>query len=131
MKKTLRLENVEEFIVRDEKVLFTIVSFAMALIIFLNQVIIHSIIFGITSSLIFILLNAVFLGRVFFENETPLLRLVLGGLFLLLFLGIVGWIVMFLYNIDITGSTLTLCVTAALCSVMNRIKTKRLKQEPK
>jgi len=131
MKRTLRLENIEEFIVRDKNFLFTIVSFATVLIVFLNQVVVHSIIVGITSSLLFILLNAIFLGYVFFENEIPLLRLVLGALFFLLTIGVVGWITMIVYNIDIAGSTTALCITAALCSAMNRKKAKRLKRELK
>lgn len=131
MKWALQLENIEALVVKDKNFLFTIVSFATVLTVFLNQVVVHSIIIGTTSSLIFISLNVIFLGYVFFENETPLLRLVLGGLFFLLTLGVVGWITMIAYNIDITGSTIALCVTAALCSAMNRMKTKRLKRELK
>lgn len=119
-----RFDNIEEVIVKDGNFLSTMVSFAMVLIVFLNQVAFHSMIVGIASSLVWFSLNAILLGHVFFEKETSLLRLVLGGLFLLMFLGVVGWIMMIAYNIDITGSTIALYITAALCSAMNKMKTK-------
>lgn len=122
MKPIFQLEEVEEFIAGDANFLFTIVSFAMVLVFFLNHVFIHSIIVGVISSLVFLFLNTVFLGYALFKNEVLFLRFMLGGLVLLFFLGVVGWVVMIAYNLDTLRSTIALCILAGVSSAINRVK---------
>jgi len=131
MEKAFRLKKVEELIVRDEKFLFTTISCLMILIISLNSIFSLSVALGIIASLIFFLINILFLGHTLFEKEIPFLRLILGSLMLLLFLGIIGWVILIIYNLDIIRVTIALCVLAGLSSTMNRLKTRREKQGPK
>ena len=122
---------MEELIVHDEKFLFTAVSYFMVSIIFLNSTFILSTALGITASLLFFLVNTVFLGHTLFEKEIPFVRFMLGSLMLLLLLGIIGWAILIIYNLDIIRSAIALCVLAGLSSTMNRLKTRRAKQGPK
>ena len=131
MDKTSQLKKVEELIVRDEKFLFASVSCLMILIISFNSIFSFSVALGIIASLIFFLINILFLGDTLFREEIPFLQFMLGGLMLLLFLGITGWAILIIYKLDIIGSAVTLCILAGLSSTMNRIKTRRAKREPK
>lgn len=119
---------MEELIVCDENFLFTAVSYAMVLIIFLNSTFTHSTTLGATVSLIFFLVNTVFLGHTLFEKEIPFLRFMLGSLVLLLFLGIISWAILIIYRLDIIGSATALCILTGFSSTMNRLKTRRAKQ---
>ena len=131
MEEKFRLKKVEELIVRDEKFLFTILSYFMILIISLNSIFSLSVALGITASLIFFLINILFLGNTLFEKECPFLRFILGSLMFLLFLGIIGWAILIIYNLDIIRVTIALCVLAGLSSTMNRLKARHEKQESK
>jgi len=131
MEKAFRLKKVEELIVRDEKFLFTMISYFMILIISMNSIFSLSVALGIIASLIFFLINILFLGHTLFEKEIPFLRFMLGSLMLLLFLGIIGWAILIIHNLDIIRVTIALCVLAGLSSTMNRLKARREKQGPK
>ena len=131
MERTFQLKKVEELIVCDEKFLFTSVSGLMILIISLNSIFSLSVTLGIIASLIFFLINILFLGHALFEEEFPFLRFMLGGLMLLLFFGIIGWAILIIYKLDIIGSAVTLCVLIGLSSTMNRLKKRRAKWEQK
>jgi len=122
------LKKVEELIVRDEKLLFTAVSYIMIFIIYLNSSLFLSVSLGIIASLIFFLINCLFLGHTFFEKEVPSLRLMLGSLMLLLFLGVIGWGILIVHSLDIIRSTVVLCILAGLSSIMNRLKARRAMQ---
>jgi hypothetical protein len=131
MEKTFQLKKVEELIVHDEKFLFTAISGLMILIISLNSIFSLSPAIGLIASLIFFLINILFLGNIFFDEKVQFLRFVLGSLMLFLFLGITGWVVLIIYKLDITGSALTLFILAGLSSTMNRLKKRREKRVPK
>ena len=124
MKRLPQWGTIEEFMVQDEKSVFTIVSYAMILLIFVNQILIFSIVLGVIASIIFFLINALFIGYTLFRNENSFFRFVLGSLVLLLLLGIIGWLVMIAYNLDIVRSTIALCILAGCSSLMNRLKKK-------
>ena len=129
MERAFRLGKVEELIVRDEKFLCTIVSLVMVLVVSLNSAFILSTAIGITTSLIYFLINTVFLERALFQNETPFTRLLLGSLFLLLLLGIIGWATLTIYKLDVAAIATVLCIVTGLSSTMNRIKTKHKARE--
>jgi hypothetical protein len=131
MENAFRLKKVEELIVRDEKFLFTTISYFMILIICLNSIFFLSVALGIIASLIFFLINILFLGNTLFEKEFPFLRFMLGSLMLLLFLGIIGWMILIIHNLDIIRVTIALCVLTGLSSTMNRLKTRRGERELK
>jgi len=111
---------MEELIVRDEKLLFTIVSYITILMIFINLNFYFSSAIGTIASVIFFLINGTFLGRAFFEKEDLFLRFMLGNLLLVTCLALIAWVVMIIYNLDIERSTLVLCIVTALASLLNK-----------
>lgn len=113
-------EKLEKSIMEDDKSLFTIVSYVSILVIFLNLSMVNSAVVGLIASLVFFLINGTFLGCAFFEGESRFLRFMLGILLLLVFMGLVSWLVMLIYNLDIIRSTIVLCVVAAFCSFINK-----------
>ena len=120
-------ERLEKSIVEDDKLLFTIVSYVSILAIFLNLNMINSAIVGLIASSVFFLINGTFLGSAFFKEESRFLRFTLGILLLLVFLGLVSWMVMIAYNLDIIRSTIVLLIISTFCTIMNKFKILKLK----
>lgn len=131
MKWINQLEDTEQLITRDQNLLFTIVSLIMILAIYLNQTFVNSTIMGATASVIFFLINAILLGTAFFEGEIPFIRLILGSLMLLLLLGVIGWITLIIYNLNVPNTSAALCILAISCSIINKLKKQRAKLEVK
>jgi len=125
MKNKSRLVRIEELIIRDEKLLFTIVSYIMILMIFINLNFYFSPAIGTIASIIYFLINGILLGHTFFEEEDLFLRFMLGNLLLLTCLALIAWVVMTLYSLDITRSTLVLCIVTALASLLNKRKKRK------
>ena len=117
----IRPENVEKAIVRDKNLLFTIFSYATAFLIFVNISVVHSSVMGIAASSVYFLINAIFLGSTFFQKEDLFLRFILGNLLLIVFLGLISWVVMMIYNLDAIRSTMVLCTVTTLCSSMSKM----------
>jgi len=111
---------IEAAIVRDEKLVFTSVSFIMILIIFINLNFYFSPAIGTIATIVYFLINGTILGHVFFEREGLFLRFMLGNLLLITCLALIAWVVMTIYNLDIAGSTLVLCIVTILASLLNK-----------
>ena len=122
---SLNFVDFENLVSRDERFVFTIVSFVVIGIIFLNLTFVGSVVVGFVASVCYFLVNGIFLGSAFFAEESVMLRIILGSLVLIAFLGFVGWLVMIIYNLDILRSVLVLCVVAILSSLTNRLKKRR------
>jgi len=120
MKTGSGFDNIEQRITRDEKMLFTLVSYIVVLTIFINLSEFQSSILGLLASAIYFLINGVFLGHVFFEKETAFFRLMYGFLLLIMFLGFVGWLAVVIYNLDVVRFTLVLFIVTTLSSLLNR-----------
>lgn len=127
MDNKLRFKNFERLVIRDENLLFTVFSFIMVFVIFINLTYLFSIVVGAIGSFIYFFINAIFLGHALFENEDRLLRFMLGGLFLILVLGLASWIMMIIYNLDVLRSTIALSIVTILASLSNRQKSKKTK----
>jgi hypothetical protein len=127
MEKEFRYKKLEELIVRDHNFIFTIFSFFLILIIYLNLSFTSSPVIGTAASLAFFMINGIFLGRAFFEKEAPFFRLMFGALLLIMLLGFVGWLAVIIYNLDVIRFTLVLFIAATLSSLLNRmVKTKNV-----
>lgn len=120
--KRLQWTTAEEFIVTDEHFVFTMVLYVLVLLIFVNQIVFYSVVLGSAASLVFLFINALFVGHAFFRKESALVRFMLGGMILLVVLGFVGWIVLIAYNLDAVMSTIVLSILAGFCSLLNRLK---------
>jgi len=120
MKGISHFLRLQELIVRDHNFIFTIFSFLLILIIYLNLSFASSPIIGTAATLVFFMINGIFLGHAFFEKETPLFRLMFGTLLLIMLLGFVGWLAVIIYNLDIIRFTLVLFIVTTISSLINR-----------
>jgi len=120
MQSTYRFDRLEKTIAHDKRLLFTLCSFALTLGIYINLSFFQSPVIGVVASILYFIINGVFLGHAFFEKETAFFRLMFGTLLLVMLLGFVGWLAVIIYNLDVTRFTLVLLITATLSSLLNR-----------
>ena len=120
MENKPRPVKLEELIVRDPKLFFTMTSFAMVLAIYINLSVNASPVIGTTATIVYFLINAAFLGQAFFKAESPFLRFAIGSLLLIVLLGLIAWAVMILCNLDTIRSAIALSIVTALCSFSNK-----------
>jgi hypothetical protein len=120
MQRTYRFDRLEKTIAHDKRLLFTLCSFALTLGIYINLSFFQSPVIGVVASVLYFIINGVFLGHAFFEKETAFFRLMFGTLLLVMLLGFVGWLAVIIHNLDVTRFTLVLLITATLSSLLNR-----------
>ena len=120
--------RMEELITTDKNLLATLVSYVSVFLIFINLTFFRSPILGIPSTLTYFLINLVFVEQAFFQKEKPFLRLMLGTLLLIAFLGLVSWAIMIIYNLDAIRSTIALFIVATVSSIMHKFEIKRLRR---
>jgi len=120
MKWALKFASIEKSVVQDEKFLYTIVSYSAILAMFANLNSFQFPFIGLMSSVIYLGINAVFLGNAFFKKENAFFRLMFGILLFTMFIGFVGWLTLIIHNLDITRVTLVLLVVATSSSLFNR-----------
>jgi hypothetical protein len=125
VKRSFQLHKLDKFIAHDPKLIFTLVSYAVILAIYVNLNTFKSPAIGLIAFVSYFLINAIFLSHTFFEKEDVFFRLMFGVLLLIMLLGLVGWLIMIIYNLDVIKFTLVLFVVATLSSSLNRrIRTK-------
>jgi len=120
MKLDRVVNTVEKSVAQDKKFQYTIISYVAILVIFLNLNGFQSPLIGLSASVIYLVINAVFLGNAFFQKENTFLRLIFGVLSLIMILGFVGWLIMIIYNLDFIMFTLVLLITTTVSSLANR-----------
>ncbi len=112
--------NLTQLIIQDKKLSFTILSYASIAVIFFNLATVKSPIIGIAASIPYILINATFIGHALFKNENSFTKFLLGCLLVLVTLGLTGWVIMILHNLDYTRTAIVLFVTASLASTLSK-----------
>ena len=120
MKARFGFDKIEQRITHDEKLLFTMVSYVVILIVFINLSEFQSPILSLPASAIYFLINGIFLGHAFFKKEDTFFRLMFGTLLLIMLLGFIGWLAVIIYNLDVIRFTLVLSIVATLSSLLNR-----------
>jgi hypothetical protein len=93
----------------------------MVLLVFVNQVTVSSVVVGVFSSVVFVVLNVVFLANALFRDEVSFVRLMLGGVVFLLLLGVSGWVVLVVYDLDAVRSAIVLLAVGVVSSALNRV----------
>jgi len=116
----LELIRLERTITRDKNLRYSLFSYLLAAMILLNLFFFQSPIIGISASLIYVFINAFFLGHVLFRSQEPFFRLILGSLVFLMLLGFVGWLVLTVYDLDVMALFVVLLIAATVSSLMNR-----------
>lgn len=114
---------IDELIAHDNKLLFTVLSYVAVLFIFIDLSVTHFPLISFIASFFYFLINGTFLGYAFFKREERFLRLILGNLLLVMFLGMVGWLMMIAFNLDVVRSVIVLLIVATL-STLFKLKTR-------
>jgi uncharacterized membrane protein YdcZ (DUF606 family) len=120
MISSIQTSKLETTVTQDRKLLFTLASFGLISVIYINLNVFYSPVLGITTSSLYFLINGIFLGHAFFEKETTFFRLIFGILLLIMLLGFFGLLSIIIYNLDVTRFTLVLFIAATLSSLLNR-----------
>jgi len=111
---------VETLIAQDQKFLFTLASYVITVVIYINLNAFQYAVLGTVAFILYFLINGIFLGHAFFDKEDTFFRLMFGFLLLIMFLGFVGWLAVIIYNLDVARFTVVLLVVATICSLLNR-----------
>jgi hypothetical protein len=120
-----QLSKIETLIAQDKRLLFTWSSYVLVLAIYVNLNVFQSTVLGVAASILYFIINGVFLGHAFFEKEDAFFKLTFGVLLLIMLLGFTGWLAVIIYNLDVPWITLVLFITATLSSLLNRrVKTR-------
>jgi len=119
MTSSFHFNELENFIVHDPKLVFTLTSYVLILVIYVNLNV-KSPATGIVAFVLYFLINGTFLAHAFFEKEDVFFRLIFGVLWLIMLLGFVGWLIMIIYNLDAPRFSLVLFIVSTLSSLLNR-----------
>ncbi len=125
VKSALRSCGLERIIVHDSRFLFTLSSYAIILLIYVNLNTAQSFAVAIIAFFLYFLINSTFLAHAFFRKDSVPFRLAFGVLLLIMFLGCVGWVIMIIYDLDSIRFILVLIIAATISSLSNR----RMKDE--
>lgn len=112
--------NLTHLVTKDRRFLFTVLSYVSAAVITLNMVTTNSLIIGLGATILYLFINATFIGQALFKEGSVFIKFMLGSLILVVGLGFAGWVVMILYNLDNIRTALVLLVLATFASILNR-----------
>jgi len=115
-----QFSKLETLIAQDPKLIFTLTSYVLILIIYINLNVFQSSFLGLGVSIFYFLINAIFLERAFFQKETAFFRLMFGILLFIMLLGFISWVFIIVYNLDVIRLTLVLFIGATVASLLNR-----------
>ena len=114
------LDTLESLVAQDRTFLFTLISYLAILAIYANSIVFRSPVLGVTATILFLLIDSIFLGSAIFKKENALFKLAFGILLLVTLLGSMNWIALITYNLDISKSTLALLATTTISSALNK-----------
>ncbi len=86
----MQFGRIERTIAADQKGIFTLVSLASAIMIYVNSTNISSLSLGVTFSAIYFLINSAFVGNILFKDESLGFRFVLGFFIVLMLIALGG-----------------------------------------
>ena len=129
LENKFQLAAITEHIARDKKLTFTLISYLTVVTIFANLNTANSPLIGAAAFLTYFLINGTFLARSLFEKEKHFLKFMLGNLLLVVLLGLVGWLTMIIYNLDVPRTTIAILIVATITSLVNRARLKN-RQKP-
>lgn len=105
-----RRSDIKKIILRYRDIVYFVLSLFMGLMIFINSLIFNSVFIGIFTSITYILINGNFLGCTFFKESD--LKLPLGVLLLIAFLGLLGWLFIVFAGLTIIEVTIVLYIAS-------------------
>ena len=123
----MRLRELEKTIARDKRGCFTILAICSTIAVLINSITLSSPILGILFSSIYLLINSVFLGHIFFQEESASFRVALGFIvvIMLIALGGAGIIIgsgFFAIKFDTNTTIAVLTLITIAISFINRLQ---------
>jgi len=129
----MSFEKMERTISIDGKGVFTLISLASTIGIYINLTRLSSLYLGVILSIIYFSINSIFTGNIFFRDESVNFRFVFGLLLLLMLIAIGGAAIIIAsalipIRFDVTATTALLALLTVGISFLNhtRIVTKLL-----
>jgi hypothetical protein len=119
MPGSFQFHKLENFIVHNPKLLLTLISYVLVLVIYINLSV-KSPVIGVVVFTLYFMINGIFLAHAFFKKEDAFFRLMFGVLLLIMLLGFVGWLIMIIHNLDVPKVILVLIIVSTICSMLNR-----------
>lgn len=107
------------FRVEDKKFLFSVLAFAIALII-VNQFTIKSMVLGICGSVTYFLIGGYITGHYLLKEEQLMICVSLGALVLLALMGLVGWVFIIFRGLGVIEMTAILIAAFSFLAVLAR-----------
>ena len=120
-----------EEVVKDERFAFTRASYFLSLVILANLLFTRWFVIGAASSLAFFAINGIFLGHAIFVREDALSMVLLGSLLLFSLLGLISWLVLLIYNLDVFRVVTVLLIVTTISSLMSKMTKRRLERNLK
>jgi len=124
----MMLNAMENRMANDRRGFFTIISIASTFGMFINSITISSFLFGALFSAIYLLINSVFLGRLFFNDESVGFRVAFGSLVLIMLIPLGSAIIIvgnglgFLPTLDMKATISVLISITLGASLSNHLK---------
>lgn len=115
-----RLSKLEKFLIADKFLSSTVICYLTIAAMFANMTTVKSPAIGVVAAALYFLINSVFLGTAFFADENSLLRLTLGTLLLVMFIGLVGWIIVVVCALNVVTVILVLAIVATTSSILKK-----------
>jgi hypothetical protein len=130
----MNAEALETIIATDKRGLVSALALLSTIGIYANCVTVSSFFGGVLFFSIYSVINSVFLGRIFFQDENTNFRVALGLLLLLTFLAATNGLAMFVVALEIFPVLFTtdlvvaiLFITATVISLIRHIQTRKLR----
>lgn len=128
-RKSTKLTKVEEAIAKDKKGFFTILAVFSAVVMFINSVTLSSQIIGALLTVSYFAINSIFLGHIFFQEETAAFRTAFGFLVAVMLVALCGATVIvasgFLpVKFDAQTTIVAITVVTVVVSITDHIKTR-------
>ena len=125
----MSLKGLEKTIAEDGRGCFTILAICSTIVMLINSITLSSPILGILFSSIYLLINSIFLGHIFFQEESASFRVAFGFIvvIMLIALGGAGIIIasgFFAIRFDTNTTTAVLTLITIAISFINRLQTR-------
>jgi hypothetical protein len=88
--KSMTLKRLEKTIARDKRGYFTILTVCSTTAMLINSITLSSPILGILFSSVYLLINSVFLGHIFFQEESASFRVAFGFIVIIMLIALGG-----------------------------------------
>ena len=113
----MKPEALEKIIATDKRGIFSILALVSTVGVYINSLTISLFFVGAVFSSIYFVINSIFLGQLFFEDESTNFRVALGLLLLFTLLGAISGLAMFVVALEIFPILFKMEMVVAILSI--------------